>query len=95
MPGGPELITTFLAVASTGAFAPLDPTLTEAEYHFYRSRPGARASGFGHLSMERRIDCFTPACRPFTARAVNEYPIGSSFRVASIMWRALSHSLRQ
>ena len=38
MPGGPELITAFLAVASTGASAPLDPTLTEAEYHFYLSR---------------------------------------------------------
>src|ERR1700693_4561019 len=42
MPGGPELITAFLGVASTGACAPLDPTLTEPEYHFYLSRLGAR-----------------------------------------------------
>jgi oxalate---CoA ligase len=42
LPGGPELITAFLAVAATGACAPLDPSLTESECHFYLSRLGAR-----------------------------------------------------
>jgi acyl-CoA synthetase (AMP-forming)/AMP-acid ligase II len=42
LPGGPELITTFLAIAGTGACAPLDPSLTESECHFYLSRLGAR-----------------------------------------------------
>src|SRR5271170_4255322 len=42
LPGGPELITAFLAVASTGACAPLDPALTESEFHFCLSRLGAR-----------------------------------------------------
>jgi oxalate---CoA ligase len=42
LPGGPELIIAFLAVASMGACAPLDPTLTESECHFYLGRLGAR-----------------------------------------------------
>jgi acyl-CoA synthetase (AMP-forming)/AMP-acid ligase II len=42
MAGGQELITAFLAVATTGACAPLDPTLTESECHFYLSRLGAK-----------------------------------------------------
>ena len=42
LPGGPELITAFLALASTGACAPLDPSLTENDYKFYLSRLGAR-----------------------------------------------------
>jgi oxalate---CoA ligase len=42
LPGGPELITAFLTIASTGACAPLDPALTESECHFYLSRLGAR-----------------------------------------------------
>jgi oxalate---CoA ligase len=43
LPGGPELITAFLAVAISGACAPLDPALTECEFHFCLSRLGARA----------------------------------------------------
>jgi acyl-CoA synthetase (AMP-forming)/AMP-acid ligase II/thioesterase domain-containing protein len=42
LPPGPELITAFLAVTTTGACAPLDPSLTERECHFYLSRLGAR-----------------------------------------------------
>ena len=42
MPAGPELIAAFLAVTATGACAPLDPSLTESECHFYMSRLGAR-----------------------------------------------------
>jgi acyl-CoA synthetase (AMP-forming)/AMP-acid ligase II len=41
-PSGPELITAFLAVASTGACAPLDPALTESEFRFCLSRLRAR-----------------------------------------------------
>ncbi|HEV8037451.1 MAG TPA: AMP-binding protein, partial [Bryobacteraceae bacterium] len=42
LPAGPELIAAFLAVTATGACAPLDPSLTESECHFYMSRLGAR-----------------------------------------------------
>ena len=42
LPGGPELITAFLAVSSAGVCAPLDPALTKSECHFYLSRLGAR-----------------------------------------------------
>jgi acyl-CoA synthetase (AMP-forming)/AMP-acid ligase II/thioesterase domain-containing protein len=42
LPNGPELITAFLAAASTGAGAPLDPTLTEPECQFYLNRLNAR-----------------------------------------------------
>lgn len=42
LPTGPELITTFLAIAGTGACAPLDPALTEPEAQFCLSRLGAR-----------------------------------------------------
>ncbi len=42
LPNGPELITAFLAVSSIGAGAPLNPALTESEFHFYLSRLGAR-----------------------------------------------------
>ena len=42
LPNGPELITAFLATASVGACAPLDPTLTEGDYQVYLSRLGAR-----------------------------------------------------
>lgn len=41
-PSGPELVTAFLAVASTGACAPLDPALTESEFHFCLDRLRAR-----------------------------------------------------
>ena len=42
VPNSPELITAFLAVAGTGACAPLDPALTEREFHFCLSRLRAR-----------------------------------------------------
>jgi acyl-CoA synthetase (AMP-forming)/AMP-acid ligase II/thioesterase domain-containing protein len=42
LPGGPELVTAFLTIASTGACAPLDPALTESECRFYLNRLGAR-----------------------------------------------------
>jgi acyl-CoA synthetase (AMP-forming)/AMP-acid ligase II/thioesterase domain-containing protein len=42
LPGGPEFITAFLALASTGACAPLDPSLTENDYKFCLNRLGAR-----------------------------------------------------
>ena len=41
-PSGPELITAFLALASNGACAPLDPALTESEFRFCLSRLRAR-----------------------------------------------------
>ena len=40
-PGGPEMITAFLAAASTGACAPLDPSLTESDYQFSLKQLGA------------------------------------------------------
>jgi acyl-CoA synthetase (AMP-forming)/AMP-acid ligase II/thioesterase domain-containing protein len=40
---GPEFITAFLALACEFACAPLNPSLTAAEYRFYLSRLGARA----------------------------------------------------
>lgn len=42
LPTGPELITAFLAIAGTGACAPLDPALTETEAQFCLRRLGAR-----------------------------------------------------
>src|ERR1035438_2451311 len=69
-PTGPELITAFLAAASNGACAPLDPSLTESEFHFCLSRlrartlivpndtqgPAARAArSLGMRSEERRV----------------------------------------
>ncbi len=42
LPNGPDLITVFLAVAGIGAAAPLDPSSTETELHYYLSRLGAR-----------------------------------------------------
>jgi len=42
VPNGPELITAFLAVAGTGACAPLDPALTESEFQFCLGRLRAR-----------------------------------------------------
>lgn len=41
-PEGPELICALLAICGQSACAPLDPSLTEAEYRFYLSRLRAR-----------------------------------------------------
>ncbi len=56
LPGGPELITAFLALASTGACAPLDPSLTESEYQFYLNRLGARTLILSE-GVSRRAAC--------------------------------------
>ena len=41
MPGGPEMITAFLAAATTGACAPLDPSLTESDSQVSLKQLGA------------------------------------------------------
>src|SRR5580693_2057695 len=43
LPGGLEFITSFLAAASVGACAPLDPGLTEGECRFCLTRLGAQS----------------------------------------------------
>ncbi|MFN7999024.1 MAG: AMP-binding protein [Bryobacteraceae bacterium] len=43
LPVGPDFISTFLAAASIGAFAPLDPAFTEAECRSHLGRLGAQA----------------------------------------------------
>jgi acyl-CoA synthetase (AMP-forming)/AMP-acid ligase II/thioesterase domain-containing protein len=42
LPAGPEFLLAFLAVSGTGACAPLDPALTENEYHSCLRSLGAR-----------------------------------------------------